>query len=634
MKDIHIIELELKNFAGVAQGLYKFEPFANEIKSAVGTGKSSCYFAYLWALGFNVNGWEPKIEGVYRIHNLTSEVVIKLGVDNLTYTIKRINTPKYKIDKFTGEENYTGSTSQFFIDDEKFATQEAFRKSLENIFGIDYKTIELLSSIELFNTQSNTWDSTTRRKFLFNLFNINEKTKDLANNAEFEILQEYLLKGKDENDIKQALNTERTTIDKELAKNNVLIEEKSKMLAEYFGLNFDVLENKKAELQQKIDEQRANSASHINNLIADKYEKLNQLKTEYIKAQNAQKDIELEKTRKKSALESEYRNVLQDIDYANKELGDIEQKRKELQIKETDIQNETLDDSKTICPTCHQPLKEDDILKIVGDFNKSKQDRLQDIALNMSNLAVNAQHAQTRLNTLATTKSALESQLDALNEGVDNSGTFETDNIKKEIDGLEEEIKLISGTNKCVDTQKELDKLQEEYDTIVAQLAQKENMNRITEQINNLKSQNRELAVRDSTRIQKANALKKYIEEKIKLVNTEINNAFEKVSYVFFEFNSANAQSEYRAICECMFEGVTYNSMSTGQKVLANYYTGKALRKILQLNIPQFVDDVAISDIKDTNTEWQEIRLITDNNLNVPVTLIKKIYSIADCDRK
>lgn len=631
MKDIHIIELELKNFAGVAQGTYKFEPTLNEIKGAQGTGKTSSYFAYMWVLGFNVSKWEPKIE-VYRIHNIETSVTLKLAVDNLIYTIKRVNTPKYKIDKFTGKEEYYNSNSQFYIDDEKCKTQEAFRLELEKIYGLSYQTIELLSSIDLFNTQSNNWDSSARRKYLFDLFKINEKTDTLKDLPELESIRDYLDKGKDENAIKQILATEKTSIDKELNANNALLQDKVKELGEYSGLNFNALEERKSEILKEMDTLR-NNTDILNQQVVLKelYDKLANLKAQLLDEENKQKNIDIDFQRKSNELNSQLRNVLYEIDTINKNIEGINEKIKLEETKKKDVENETLSDDETICPTCHQPLPEEEIKRIVKKFNATKAERLQNIVLNISNLSVETQNYRTRLNTLANDKNALETQINTFNDMSQTKDTSLIDKLNQEINEIQDKIKNVgtSDNEQITTKQKEL---QSEYENIISQLSQQTNLEKIKSKIEELKARNLELAVEDGKRVEKSNALKKYIEEKVKLVNEEINKHFEKVSYVFFEFNSATAQNEYKSICECVIDGRTYSCMSSGEKVEANFYTTKSLRKILNVAIPQFVDDVAISDVKKDIKEWQTTYFITDKNYKVPVTLISDVYTLQDCD--
>lgn len=633
MKNIRIIELKLRNFGGIAQGIYTFDPALNELRGAQGTGKTSSYFAYMWVLGFNVPKWEPKI-GVYRIHKIETQVIMKLAVDDMVYTIERISTPKYKVDKFTGAEDYHTQSSVFSIDGEKCKTQEVFKQEIEKIYGLPYQTIELLSSVDLFNTENNNWNSVTRRKFLFDLFDINKKTQELKDLPDFECIKEYLEKGKDEVSIKQVLNDEKNTINKELDFNNRYIQEKTSELAEYNDLDFEHIQAKKDEIKAELDKIKSVDYTK-SDLLSEKIKELNDLKMELFNEQQKVYAQGQEKQHRIDELNSKLRTTLFEIDSINKNMENINEKLKELETKQKDVENETLDESATICPTCHQPLKEEEILKIVKKFNNSKTQRLQDIALNMSNLSVEAQNEQTRLNTQVNEKNALEAQLQALNE-VDDIPSVNTkqNELQKKIGEVEKNIEEIKSKEITNEIKERENALQVQYDAFVAQLTAKNDIDKLKSQIESLKARNRELAIQDNERIRKVNALKKYIEEKVKLVNSEINKNFEKVSYVFFEFNSVTAQNEYKAICENVMNNTVYASMSSGEKIVANFYTSKSLRKILNANIPQFIDDVVISSVGKDIKDWQTIYFVTDPNYKVPVTLIKDVYTLQDCDVK
>ena len=99
MKKIFIEQIEVSNFGGVAKATYTFGKDTNVLAGRSGSGKSSAYNAYLWALGFNVPTWEPLLEG-YRLLKVKTEARVTLNVDGVKYVICKTNEPKYKINKF------------------------------------------------------------------------------------------------------------------------------------------------------------------------------------------------------------------------------------------------------------------------------------------------------------------------------------------------------------------------------------------------------------------------------------------------------------------------------------------------------------------------------------------------------
>ena len=166
-KKILLKSVAVENFGGIANGTYFFDLDTNSVVAgASGNGKSTCYFAYLWALGFNVQGWETQLNG-YRLHKKDTkvEIVLRDSTNNLEYIITKTNKPKYKVDKFTGDEQYSSNEYKYFIDNIELPQKE-FVARIEQIFGLDYLTLELMSNLKKFNSEESTrWNKELRRKF-------------------------------------------------------------------------------------------------------------------------------------------------------------------------------------------------------------------------------------------------------------------------------------------------------------------------------------------------------------------------------------------------------------------------------------------------------------------------------------
>jgi hypothetical protein len=119
------------------------------------------------------------------------------------------------------------------------------------------------------------------------------------------------------------------------------------------------------------------------------------------------------------------------------------------------------------------------------------------------------------------------------------------------------------------------------------------------------------------------------------MVNQSVNENFVGVKFNFFHFLSATAAKDFELICECTLKGTEYSALSSGEKVYADWLTNNSLRKILNINVPQFIDDVVLSTLDKTNYDWQRIDLITTQNKLIDnVILIKDCYSLKDCDIK
>ena len=630
MNKITIEKISLQNFGGVARGEYNFIDGANTIESASGTGKSSAYLAYLWALGFNVSTWEPMLDG-YRLHKAKTEVIVNLNVGGIKYTLSKTNEPKYKVNKFTGEEEYSGTGYEYYLDGQKLNAGD-YQNKVAEIFGVDYFTLELVSVIDLFNTEDgNRWNKNERRKYLFKLFDLENKIKELGQEKEFECLKEYIEKGKDELEINQILNTMKTNIEKELNSNQVLLEDKQKELGEYNAIDFNALENQKLKLNAEI-ERLTNEQQEAgkNTILVEKNEQLAKLKNDLFQVQNKNSAVELDYNRKVNTLTRDLESIEQDIKFCEEKITRLSNELEDLDIEKQTIEEETFDKAKAVCPTCKQDLPTEKVNELIANFESDKEKRLSNITNKHENSTIEQRNTQDRANTLSERKQAILGQLNELKENVPTKE--DTGEIEKQIADLQTEIANIDQTDTTKVIRDKITELKIDYENVIRELSKKDNIEKITNRINEIKARDRELAIQDSERIAKKNALQKYTARKVGMVNDEVNKNFENVSYLFYHFLSASASKEYENICTVAMNGVDYDSMSSGQKVKANLYTNNSLRKILGLNIPQFVDDVVLSDLQNDEKDWQTIYLLTNNNKKLNLTLVKDIYTLDDCD--
>lgn len=630
MNKITIEKISLQNFGGVARGEYNFIYGANTIESASGTGKSSAYLAYLWALGFNVSTWEPMLDG-YRLHKAKTEVVINLNIGGIKYTLSKTNEPKYKVNKFTGEEEYSGTGYEYYLDGQKLNAGD-YQNKVAEIFGVDYFTLELVSVIDLFNTEDgNRWNKNERRKYLFKLFDLENKIKELGQEKEFECLKEYIEKGKDELEINQILNTMKTNIEKELNSNQVLLEDKQKELGEYNAIDFNVLENQKLKLNAEI-ERLTNEQQEAgkNTILVEKNEQLAKLKNDLFQVQNKNSAVELDYNRKVNTLTRDLESIEQDIKFCEEKITRLSNELEDLDIEKQTIEEETFDKAKAVCPTCKQDLPTEKVNELIANFESDKEKRLSNITNKHENSTIEQRNTQDRANTLSERKQAILGQLNELKENVPTKE--DTSEIEKQIADLQTEIANIDQTDTTKVIRDKIAELKIDYENVIRESSKKDNIEKITNRINDIKARDRELAIQDSERIAKKNALQKYTARKVEMVTEQVNTHFEKIKYNFFRWLSQSASKSYESIAEATLDGVEYESMSSGQKVKANLYTNNSLRKILGLNIPQFVDDVVLSDLQNDEKDWQTIYLLTNNNKKLNLTLVKDIYTLEDCD--
>ena len=273
----------------------------------------------------------------------------------------------------------------------------------------------------------------------------------------------------------------------------------------------------------------------------------------------------------------------------------IERETDNAEALERASENVFMNELADTCPTCGRKFDEKHILTLKAKLELDKMAKMTELKDQAENCRLNARNLQEQLNTLENELQA-QKAYSAPREG--------------HIQSNEEYLKAYN------DIKYQLDNVNRELfkRTLITELKSK---------IEELKKENRVLLNKQTDCLRKQSALKEYIKQKIELVNHEINKHFDGITFKFFKFNTANADNEYSPTCECMLNGVTYSNLSQGQRIIADFETNKGLQKILEVNVPQFIDN------KQDNTfpmesDCQIIELITCEDTNINAEFIKK----------
>ena len=165
------------------------------------------------------------------------------------------------------------------------------------------------------------------------------------------------------------------------------------------------------------------------------------------------------------------------------------------------------------------------------------------------------------------------------------------------------------------------------------ELAKEKLIEELEKQIEQYKQQNKSILNTQKKYVERKNALKQYVEEKISIITNEINKNFNGVSFKFFKYNTAKAETEYQPTCECLLNGISYKNLSQGQKIIADFNVNNGIQKLFDICAPQIIDNKQDNTF-DMVSENQKIELITCGETNIKATFIKDTYTLDDCDIK
>lgn len=240
------------------------------------------------------------------------------------------------------------------------------------------------------------WD--TRRKILLEICGDISDDEIIAENDELKELKDFLrMNGTAEqyyttDEYKKVAASRRTEINRQLTEIPARIDEATQAIPDTTGLNSDEIEQNVASLQRKRDSLAAEKAeaaaggtasATLRTQIADIRTKMAEGKAAHIKAQSDQNsdidaDILLAK-REANERRREAEDARIDIRHRESETERIETLRSKLLGDYNDISGEVWDESKSVCPTCHQQLPAEQIERMREEFNLRKSQRLEEI---------------------------------------------------------------------------------------------------------------------------------------------------------------------------------------------------------------------------------------------------------------
>ena len=609
-----IKQITMENFKCYKNKVVALDKDSNIIRGLFGTGKTTIKNAWEYVLGMKVD-FEPE-ENKMRVGSKESPIIttveVSVQVNGSEYLLKRQNKQKYN-----KSGDYTGSDTNYWFDNMPQNKIEDYQNNLSTLFGVSYDYLLHLVDIYSFNTDKNKFDKTARRNILFDIF----KTEKIVNEIKdkYDILKPYFIKKYDENNIGDIVKENSRITKKGLDSSNTLLDDKKKQLINYIDIDFDGFEKSKVELQNKINTIKENSnKTNKNTLIQEKIDLMTKLQAELnreqIKVSNATRthnDLLYKLNSSKNDLMSKISNIKFTAKNTNSQIQD-------LQVDIEMLKDTEFNKTKTICPTCKRELEKDKIEKLVNDFETDKKEQLLNTQNKLAELTLKASEYVTSTNTLEEQLQVLQGQINAENgTSIDNSNV---ETLNSKITEVSNEISSLRMKEVKTTINTELQELESEIDTINSQLSKKSIKENLENEILELKTKIKDFSIKEQENIILKDSLDKYVIEKIETTQEYINKNFKNnVSYNFFTQLGANAENNVRLECEPCLNGITYNNLSNGQKLLVNMEICKTLQNVFKCNMPIWVDNFQDYNSKiESDSQLILIETISnkENNIN------------------
>jgi len=612
------------------------------------TGKTTLFNAITWLLfdkaSTGAKNFTPKTKGPdgdlnYLDHGVEATFVVDGGRQ---LTLAKVYKEVYKKKKGSAHEEFSGHETDYFINGVP-AKEKEYLAALANLVG----TIEQAKILMMphYFAEEVTWQN--RRSLLLEVCGDISDHDVIDGNEELADLMNYLVmpgttdKHYSVEEYKKIADAKRREINKELGEIRPRIDEAKKAMPDVTGIDVAAIDAKISNYNVKIgvlEEEKRHIASGD------------------AKTQTAIRGIAAAKTRlaeSRAAYTAEQAEVNEDIYGEIAHLKDIRRgleenlSNKEASEKSKKIALQTMQSSRQSlldeyskraaevwqgsehCPTCRQPLPEDEVAQAVEAFNLAKSQRLEEI-----NRRGKQECNQDMIDILIAEIDALGKEIFNLIENQRDMNTlvgeaeakiksitpFEETEIHAEI--MKEIADLQNVENNSADafgreTQRlngEIADIRREVDVLMAEKSKVAMVAQQTARIDELMAKENNLSAEHESVEHGVFLCEEFIRAKVAMLTDNINSRFKSVRFrLFIEQINGGLKED----CEVLVPGenrlVPYSTANNAAKINAGLEIIDALSKHWGLSVPVFVDNAeSVTQLQDI--DGQLIRLVVSEH--------------------
>nr|WP_289038222.1 AAA family ATPase [uncultured Allobacillus sp.] len=635
MKKLILLSLSLHNFKGIQDFYLDTSGESIRVFGDNATGKTTVFDGFVWLLfdkdSNNKKDFQIKTvsEDGKELHNLNHEVEATFLLNGQELTLKKVYTEKWTKKRGSASKEFTGHTTDYYIDGVPSKKKEYTEKVAEII---DEDVFKLLTSPSYFNEQLHWKD---RRQTLLEVAGDVSNDEVIESNNELDKLKE-ILTNRSIDDHKKVITSKQKEINKRLDVIPELIAEVQRGMVEVNPLKKDSLDKEIASIQNIITEKQdkinnLKNGSEINNLkkqLSDIELELSNIKNEHDR--QGQDELFKLKTRlqeeesNKSILTSKINNSKQLIESNQQRIQEFESQTKKLrdEWKEINVQEFTHEEDCN-CPACGQELPEEQIQsareKAQNQFNQEKASKLETIGAEGKRLnqrideleKQNESHQEDirKAEAEIAGKDRLIDKLKGQIKELESKKTDITENTAykvkiKEKEDIQSKIDELQGsTQESVQKlENELSKHKEEQHALQVQLSEIEASERSQKRIEELEEEEKKLANEYEKLAEELHLTEEFIRTKVNMLESKINSKFERATFKLFKENINGGLEE---TCETLFKGVPYSSgLNNAAKINVGLDIINTLSDHYGFNAPIFIDNAeAVTKLIDTKAQ-------------------------------
>ena len=608
---MRLLNLKLKNFKGIRNfsldaGGENISIFGNNA-----SGKTTLFDAFVWLLfdkdSLNRKDFEIKTldENGKPLHGLEHEVEAELELAGQTLTLRKVYREVWTKKRGSAQAEFSGHTTDYFIDGVP-AQKSEYTARINTI--CDEQTFRLLTDATYFNEHLH-WQ--LRRKLLLDVCGDISDAGVIAHTPSLSDLPAILCK-RTLDDHRKVIQARRAEINKELDKLPVRIDEVERGLPAQVGADAeqtlaDIItteRNRGRALERRIQTEQGGGVAEKTKQLREAEAAALDLETQARRAAEAGlkplREQEAKLLRAQAELTATLQEVPQMVLRHQEALVRLENLRTQLRAEWHRINAETFVPSDgAICPTCGQALPEEAVCaanqKVLAEFNRSKAQRLEQIAVKGKAAAVEAEDRQRdidvitaesttanqRLAVVAAEIQTVKQQIDAITHGAESGPDPRASIAHERVAALKAEIDALRQGNEAAlaECDAEMRRFDERISGLRDTLARIGQREAGQERIADLKAQQKNLAAELERLERELHLTEEFIRAKVAMLEERINSRFKLARFKLFDVQVNGAVAE---CCDTTYNGVPYGSglnkgarMSTGLDIintLAEHY--------------------------------------------------------------
>lgn len=599
--EIKIKELTLENFKGLKSFSLSLNGNNAEVRADNGAGKSTLFDAFFWLLfGKDSQGqanFEIKTldESGNVIHGLDHSVEAQLLIDEKPLVLKKTYKEKWTKKRGSAKAVLTGHTIDHFIDGVPIKAGE-FTDKISSL--VREETFKLLTSPAYFNNLH--WKD--RRDLLLSVCGDIADQDVISSNPDLKDLS-IILGDRSLEDHQKVIAGRKKEINKRLQEIPARIDELTKSLPEDQNSNLEELRQRVWEIDKEIDQAKSSSSlASLKKALVDAQTRLAELKSQHqgkVQAwqQNHDKIV--------GGLNDHISQLNSTLDWKKKNISELETTLARLREQFMDITGKEISPG-SVCPTCEQPLPDDQVEQAREKAQVQKDEKLNQINAQGKQRKAELEALQQEVQTLETDKGKQQIQLDKVHGQTFEGSSLEADIAKAQakVDQLQQQINQGS-------TEADTSKLEQEKLYALGKLAEINTAEKSRKRIDELKKEERDLSGEYEGLEKESYLMEQFIVSKVGMLEEKINSKFTLARFKLFTEQVNGGISE---TCETLYQGVPYHGgLNRGAQTNVGLDIIRTLSDHYQVKAPVFIDNAeAVTELIDPGT--QTIKLIVDEN--------------------